>query len=408
MPFEFIVALRYLRAKRKQAAVSVITGISVVGVAAGVGALIVALAMNTGFTADLQTKLLGAQPHITLLTQNGEGILNYRDIIARVEQVEGVVAAAPALHQYVLLSNGFKNAPVLMKGIVPEFEARRSTVLESLVEGRMEDFGEHSLLMGEELANSIGSFLGDVVQAQSIETVVTPAGRVPRRHEFDLGGIFRTGLYEYDAQYVLAPLWKVQRLSGYDPDTSDQVSSIEIQIADPNLSEVLGQRIIDEAAPALAFTDWKTQNRGVFQALQLERLAMWLAIGLIVLVASLNIVGTLVMMVVEKTRDIAVLMSMGATRRNIRRVFIAQGVIIGTIGTASGVFLGNLIAIVCDRYQLIRLAEEVWSIDHVPFDPSWTDSAVVAAAAILVSYLATLYPSRSASSLEPVESLRYE
>ena len=406
MQFEFIVAIRYLKAKRKQAVVSVITGVSVLGVAAGVSALIIALAMNTGFRQDLEAKLLGAQPHISLLTADGRGIADYMDIVEQVNAIDGVVAAAPAIHQEVLISNGFRSKGVYIKGIVPELETRRSTALDTLIEGNIEDFGEHSMLMGEGLANSMGSFLGDQVKVQSIETQVTPIGGVPRSLAFDVDGLFRSGLYEFDTRYVYAPIWAVQRLGGFGD--LDVVSAIEIQIEEADESDALGLRIVDEIGRGLEYIDWKTQNSSLFQALQLERLAMWLAIGLIILVASLNIVGTLVMMVMEKTRDIAVLMSMGATRDNIRRVFIAQGVIIGVVGTIFGLIIGNAVAFFADKYELISLSEDVWSIDHVPFDSSLMDSVIVAVAAILVSYLATLYPSRAASALQPVETLRYE
>lgn len=404
MRFEFIVALRYLKAKRKQAVVSVITGVSVVGVAAGVAALVIALAMNTGFRKDLETKLLGAQPHVTLLRSDGQGIENYMEIAERARTVDGVVAAAPAIYQEVLLSNGFRQDGAYMKGIVSELETERSVALDNLVEGGLDDFGEFSVLMGSQLAAHMGSFAGDRVEAMSIETFITPLGRRPRELTFDVAGVFSSGLYEYDVSYVFAPMWAVQRLAGVD----DVASAIEIQIENADDSDRLGPLIVDAVGGGLEFTDWKSQNSSVFQALQLERLAMWLAIGLIVLVASLNIVGTLVMMVMEKTRDIAVLMSMGATRHNIRRVFIAQGVIIGVVGTLLGLIVGNVVAVAADRYEVIRLPEDTWSIDHVPFDPSWTDSVIVAVAAVLVSYAATLYPSRAASTLEPVEALRYE
>jgi lipoprotein-releasing system permease protein len=404
MRFEFIIALRYLRAKRKQAVVSVITGVSVIGVAAGVAALIIALAMNTGFRQDLESKLLGAQPHITLLSPTGQAIDNYMDIVARVNAIDGVVAATPAINQEVLISNGYRSDAAYFKGIIPELESQRSSPLNSLVEGDLDDFGEFTIYMGVTLSNSMGSFIGDKITAQSIVTNVTPLGGIPRSLTFDVQGLFRSGLYEFDARYVYAPMWAVQRLGGL----TDVVSAIEIQIENADDSDVLGPIIVASIDSGLDFTDWKTQNTPLFQALQLERLAMWLAIGLIVLVASLNIVGTLVMMVMEKARDVAVLMSMGATRDNIRRVFIAQGVIIGVVGTFIGLVVGNGVAIVADTYKLISLSEEIWSIDHVPFDPTWTDSAIVAVAAILVSYLATLYPSRAASALEPVEGLRYE
>ena len=404
MRFEFIVALRYLKAKRKQAVVSVITGVSVVGVAAGVAALVIALAMNTGFRQDLETKLLGAQPHVTLLMANGQGIENYMQIVESAEAVDGVIAAAPAIYQQVLLSNGFRQDGAYMKGIVPELEMKRSTALDNLIEGQIGEFDDFSILLGDELAAYMGSFAGDIVRAISIETMVTPMGNRPRDRTLDVIGVFSSGLYEYDVSYVFASMFSVQRLGGL----GDVASAIEIKLENADDTELLGPRIVEAVGGGLEFTDWKTQNTSLFQALQLERLAMWLAIGLIVLVASLNIVGTLVMMVMEKTRDIAVLISMGATRDNIRRIFIAQGVIIGVVGTILGLVVGNAVAVVADRYELIALSEDLWSIDHVPFDPNWLDSVIVGAAAVLVSFLATLYPSRAASATLPVEALRYE
>ncbi len=404
MRFESIVALRYLKAKRKQAVVSVITGVSVAGVAAGVAALVIALAMNNGFRQDLLDKLLGAQPHVTLLASDGQNIERYAAAAAAAETVDGVVAAAPVIYRQVLLSNGFQESGAYLKGVIPELEAPSSTVLDTLTEGSLDDFGEFSILLGSQLAATMGAFVGDRVEAISIETFGTPFGRRPRTLALDVTGVFSSGLYEYDIAYAVAPMWVVQRLGGLD----DVASAIEIRIEDPDDSERIGPLLVAAAGSHMRFTEWKTQNASVFQALQLERLAMWLAIGLIVLVASLNIVGTLVMMVMEKTRDIAVLMSMGATRDNIRRVFIAQGVIIGVVGTLLGLAVGNAAAVAADRYELIGLNEAVWSIDHVPFDPEWTDSAAVGLAAVLISYLATLYPSRAASATQPVEALRYE
>jgi lipoprotein-releasing system permease protein len=404
MPFELIVAFRYLRAKRKQAVVSVITGVAVLGVMAGVAALVIALAMNTGFRQDLQAKLLGAQPHITLLKPDGTGISGYMEIVARVRAVPGVVAAEPAIHLQVLLDNGFRQRGAYLKGIIPELAMARTSVLDHLEEGSMDDFGQDSLIVGHQLAGEMGSFLGDEIEAASAQTVVSPMGSAPRRLVFDVDGIFNSGLFEYDSGYAFASLERVQRLGGL----GDVVTEIQIQIADADQTEVVGPLAAAAAGGDIVHTDWKRQNANVFQALQLERLAMWIAIGLIVFVASLNIVGALVMMVMEKARDVAVLMAMGATRRQIRRIFVAQGMIIGLAGTVLGLLVGNLAAYYADAYQWISLAEDVWSIDHVPFDPRWMDSVVVGAAALAVSFVATLYPSRAASSLDPVEAIRYE
>ena len=404
MRFEFIVALRYLKAKRKQAVVSLITVISIIGVTAGVAALIIALAINAGFRQDLEDKLLGTQAHITLLKPTLEGISNYFEATARAEAVDGVAAAAPALFLQVLLTNSFQSSGAFMKGIVPELEADRSEVFELLVEGSLEDFGPGSILIGEQLAHLLGSFVGDDIRALVADTILTPSGPIPRTRFFKVAGIFKTGLYDFDAGYVYVSIEDAQRLAG----TGDVASRIEIQIDDIDQSDTLGPEILAAVGQDLEFTDWKTQNQAIFEALKLERLVMFITIGLIVLVGALNIVVTLVMMVMEKTRDIAVLVSMGATRENIRRVFVAQGVIIGVMGTVLGVIIGNTVSYFADAYQLVGLQADVYNIAYVPFKISIWDSAIVAVAAILISYAATIYPSRAASRLEPVEALRYE
>lgn len=404
MRFEFLVAIRYLKAKRKQAVVSLITVISVLGVAAGVAALVIALAINAGFRQDLQDKLLGASAHITILKPTRDGISNYRSLADQAALIDGVTAVAPALHQTVLLTTGVNNRGVVMKGVVPELEAARSDVLDTLLEGRLEDLEGNSVIIGEDLAHSLGSFLGDRLRVLSAETRLTPMGPLPRTRILEVVGIFKSGLYDFDSGWVFVPLEAIQSLIG----VGDVVSSIEIQIDDIDRSEVVAAEILAVLDQDLDFTDWKTQNSSIFQALQLERLVMFITIGLIVIVASLNIVVTLVMMVLEKTRDIAVLMSMGATADNIRRVFVAQGVIIGVIGTFLGLIVGNLVSYVADTYRLVSLAPDVYSIAYVPFRLSAFDSAIVAVAAILISYLATIYPSRAASKLQPVEALRYE
>jgi lipoprotein-releasing system permease protein len=409
MKFELLVAIRYLRAKRKQAVISLITLISIVGVGAGVAALIIALAINAGFREDLQKKLLGAQAHISLLARdpkgNGKaGIADYLRLTKEVEQVPGVVLAAPAIYQTVLLTSETQSKGVVLKGILPEMESHMSALSANMVDGNLSDFHDDSIVIGKELADSIGSFKGDRVKITSVETRLTPLGAVPRSRVFEVAGLFSSGLYEYDNSWVYVPLSTAQRLFGW----GDVASTIEVKVTDLYQAKAIGERIIDRVGNNLEFTDWATMNKSIFQALRLERLVMFITIGLIVLVAALNIVATLIMMVLEKTRDIAILMSMGATNDNIRRIFILQGVIIGVIGTFFGVVVGQAACQFADKYHLISLAPDVYTIAYVPFKAAPLDSAIVAASAIFISFLATLYPSAAASKLQPVEALRYE
>jgi lipoprotein-releasing system permease protein len=405
MKFEFLVAVRYLKAKRKQAVISLITVISVIGVAAGVAALIIALAINAGFREDLQNKLLGAQAHISLLPKGNEGIPNYIQVAKEVDNVPGVVVAAPAVFQTVLISSGIQNQGVFLKGIIPEFESKISALSDNIVEGSIKDFDDDSIIMGKELAHSLGTYIGDHVKVLSAATRLTPLGGVPRSRSFEVKALFSSGLYDYDKTWVYVPIGAAQRLMG----VGDVASVIEVKIDDLYNSKSIGEKIISGVGTSgLDFTDWMTMNQSIFQALRLERLVMFITIGLIVLVAALNIVATLIMMVLEKTRDIAILMSMGATRENVRRIFVLQGVVIGIIGTIFGVAIGQTVCYFADKYHLISLAPDVYTIAYVPFKAAPLDSAIVAVSAILISFFATLYPSAAASKLQPVEALRYE
>lgn len=397
MKFELLVAIRYLKAKRKQAVISLITVISILGVAAGVAALIIALAINAGFREDLQKKLLGAQAHVSLLPKDGAGIGNYNVITDRVQGIDGVVAAAPAIYQTVLISSGVQNRGVILKGIVPEMEARMSDV-------PTENLTSDSIIIGQELANTLGTFKGDRVRVLSAETRLTPLGAMPRYRTFEVAAIFSSGLYDYDSSWVYVSMDAAQRLLS----VGDVASTIEVKVNDIYQANEIGRRIVEALGGTLEFTDWMAMNRSIFEALRLERLVMIITIGLIVIVAALNIVATLIMMVLEKTRDIAILMSMGATKENVRRIFICQGVVIGVVGTVAGLGVGHLVSYIADFYHLVRLAPDVYSIAYVPFKAEPLDSVIVGISAIVISFLATLYPSAAAAKLQPVEALRYE
>ena len=406
MRFEFIVAIRYLRARRKQAVVSLITLISIVGVTAGVAALVIALAINAGFQQDLQDKLLGARAHVTLLPApaSGRGISDYLEVVRRVESTDGVAAASPAVYVQVLLDNGYFQRGVYLKGIIPELESIRSPFLETIVGGSLEEFEDQKVILGRELMDSIAGLVGDPVRVISSASDVSPMGPLNRGDRLIIHGVFESGLFDFDNGYAFVPMRIAQRLL----NSGDVATHIEIELEDLTESDALGPMLAGLGDVPLDFVEWKSQNAAIFEALALERLVMFITIGLIVIVASLNIVVTLVMMVMEKTRDIAVLISMGATRESIRRIFIAQGIVIGVVGTCLGLTIGNLAAYYADAYQILRLSADVYSIAYVPFQISLMDSAIVGSGAIIISYLATLYPSRAASKLQPVEAFRYE
>jgi len=408
MNFELQVALRYLKAKRKQAAISLITVISIIGVTAGVAALVIALAINAGFRTVLQSKLLGAQPHISIQSKDGL-IGDYNSLVKKIEQMDGVVAAAPSIYQTVLATGAKRSQGVFLKGIIPEYESRMSALSQNIVQGDLKSFSDFSIIVGSELSDSLGVKVGDTIQVVSASTSTSPIGQRPRNTTFTLVAIFSSGLSDLDSGWVYIPLDRAQYLMGLGED--DLVTNIDVKIRDEDLDRApeIGMALVDKLGiKNLDSTNWIELNRSIFQALKLERLVVSLTIGLIVLVAAMNIVAMLTMMVLEKTRDIAILLAMGATARQIRKIFVWQGVIIGIVGTSMGVILGNAISLIADKYQLIRITADIYAIAYVPFKVSFLDSALIALTAILISFLATLYPSAAAAKLQPVEALRYE
>jgi lipoprotein-releasing system permease protein len=443
MRFELFIASRYLRAKRRQAFIGIITGISILGVAAGVASLVVALAINNGFRQDLQQRLLGSTSHISLQRIADDGIKDWPPLMERLSHEPHVVAAAPAIFEQVLISRGPRARGAVLKGMIPKYERRVGDLLNSVTEGsagpleaeaassgsafaspaaRADEASAPTqspdslegvqqriaamppIVLGKEMADNLGAAVGSVVLVTSPQGELTPFGMVPKYNRFKVVGIFNSGFFDYDSGWAFTRLADAQRLFGL----GDLISVLEFKIDDIYRAPEVSSELEEAAGKGFMATNWMEQNKALFRALRLERLVTFITIGLIVFVAALNILISLIMMVMEKTKDIAVLMSMGTRRAQVRNVFIAQGVLIGVVGTAIGLILGYAIAYVGGHYHVISLSPEVYSIDYVPFAPRLVDGLWVAGFALLISFVATLYPSWSASRILPAEALRYE
>ena len=445
MRFELFIASRYLRAKRRQAFIGIITGISVTGVAAGVASLVVALAINNGFRQDLQQRLLGSTSHISLQRIADDGIKDWPSLMARLSKQPHVVAAAPAVFEQVLISRGPRARGAILKGMIPEYERHVGDLLNSVNEGSAAPLEEKSqpasappsgnaagnsaaldatanqspdslagvaqrvnamppIVLGKNMADELGATVGSIVVVTSPQGELTPFGTVPKYTRFHVVGIFNSGFFDYDSSWAFARLSDAQRLFGL----SDLVSVLEFKVDNLDQADSIARQIEDAAGPGFMTTNTLKQNSALFKALKTERLITFITIGLIVFVAALNILISLIMMVMEKTKDIAVLMSMGTRRAQVRNLFIAQGVLIGVVGTAVGLVLGYAISYAGGHYHVIHLSPEVYSIDYVPFAPRLADGLWVALFAVLVSFVATLYPSWSAARILPAEALRYE
>jgi lipoprotein-releasing system permease protein len=455
--FELFIASRYLRAKRRQAFIGIITGISIAGVAAGVASLVVAMAITNGFRQDLQERLLGSTSHISLQRIADDGIKDWPDLMDRLEKQPHVVAAAPAIFEQVLISRGPRARGAVLKGMIPKYERRVGDLLNSVKTGSAQALEENvarapspampaadqksgnaaqtlaplagrtnasaptqspdelaaaaarvaampPIVLGQDMADNLGATVGSVVLVTSPQGELTPYGMAPGFAYFRVVGIFNSGFYDYDSAWAFVRLSDAQRLF----ELGDLISVLEFKVDDIYKADVISRELENAAGKGFMATNWMEQNKALFHALQLERIVTFITIGLIVFVAALNILISLIMMVMEKTKDIAVLLSMGTRKAQVRNVFIAQGVLIGAIGTVIGLAVGYAISYAGGHYHIISLSPEVYSIDYVPFAPRAIDGLLVALVALGVSFVATLYPSWSASRILPAEALRYE
>ncbi len=408
MTFEWLVARRYLRSPYKPAVLRLVTLLSVAGVAAGVGTLVVALAMNTGFRQTIQERLLGVTAHVNLTRPGADGLRDYRALAGQLGSAPGVRAVAPAIYQTVLLSAGGRARGIVLKGVDPELERRSNEALRHVLAGAgdfaADSDGIEAVLLGRTLAQELNLGAGDYVTLTSPQGRLTPFGMIPRSRRFRVTGIFDSGFYDYDANWGFVTLPAAQGLAG----TGDLVNVLEFRIAQVDRAAEVARALAAQAGPGFQAKTWMDENRALFRALRLEKLVTAIFIGLITFVAGLNILVVLAMTVTDKARDIAVLMAMGARREQIRNIFVLQGLTVGAVGTLAGLAAGYALAWAADNYRLIQLDPQVYAVSFVPFHPSGLDAVWIAAAALGISIAATFVPARSAARLLPVDILRYE
>ena len=406
--YELFLGLRYLKAKRKQRFISVITIISVLGVMVGVMALVVVLSVMNGFRSDLMNKILGVNAHVLVLNLSGT-FNGYQQVAEKVKKMDGVVAVTPFIYTQVMLNHSGRVSGAVLRGVDPGSAARVVNFDKMIKEGSLSSLNESekgtpSIIIGSELAKQIGAGTGSLVTVISPEGKLTPLGRTPNTKKFRVTAIFDSGMYEYDASMVYISLAQAQRFLAL----GDNVTGLELKVKEVYQSDIIAKKIQKKLGYPYWTKDWKLMNRSLFSALKLEKITMFVILTMIVLVGALNIISTLVMVVMEKTRDVAILRAMGASAKSIMSIFMFQGILVGVIGTLAGLFSGLGLCQLLSKYQFINLPADVYYISKLPVLVSVSDVSIVAGAAVVISFLATLYPAWYASRLNPVESFRYE
>ena len=414
MSYELFIGLRYLKAKRKQTFVSLITFISIAGVMVGVTALIVVIAVMNGFKEDLRDKILGVTSHVVISRFDGN-ISNYQEVRAKVEEVSGVNAATPFIYTQVMISSRKAISGAVLRGIEPKTASKVINLPKNLRAGSLEELEAENkpaglrstpgIILGNELARNIGASRGEPVMVISPLGRLTPLGRVPRSQTFRVAGIFDSGMYEYDSTIAYVSLWAAQRFLGI----GDRVTGIEVRVDEIYEADRVA-RAVGKALDGYPYwsRDWMRMNKNLFSALKLEKIVMFIILTLIILVAAFNIVGTLIMVVIEKTRDIAILKSMGATRRSIMKIFMIEGAVIGLVGTLLGLLGGYTLCTLLATYKFIELPSDVYYISTLPVQMNPLDVAIIALAAIVITLAASVYPAWQASRFDPAEAIRYE
>lgn len=406
--FELFLGMKYLKAKRKQSFISVITVISILGVMVGVMALVVVLSVMNGFRADLMSKILGVNSHILVLSLTGP-FSDYQKAAEKVDKVEGVIASTPFIYTQVMINNSGAVSGAVLRGVDPESAGAVVTFKSMIKDGSITSLkkkidGIPPIIIGAELAKQIGAHPGSVITVISPEGRLTPLGRTPNTRRFKVAALFDSGMYEYDASMIYISLREAQDFLAL----GDKVTGLEVRVEDVYKSDKISRKVQKVLGYPYWTKDWKVMNRSLFSALKLEKLTMFVILSMIVLVGALNIISTLVMVVMEKTRDVAILRAMGASARSIMTIFMFQGLLVGVVGTFAGLVSGLGLCQLLAKYKFINLPADVYYISTLPVQVELADVSFVAAAAVVISFLATLYPSWYASRLNPVESFRYE
>lgn len=406
MSFEYFIGLRYLRSSQGQGFISLITLLSVAGVALGVMALIVVIAVMAGFESDLKSRILGVESHL-IINRNQEDFTDYKPVLDYITTIDGVESAAPYIYSQTMLRSSRSVYGSVLRGIDPGHPVKIPGSFDKKILDKMSgtdmNAGIPGIILGKDLALNLGVFQGDFLYLVSPAGIVSPVGYMPSMKKFKVIGIFESGMYEYDSAMAYISLDQAQKILRM----GKKITGIQIRLKNIDHAPNIGKKILAHLGDSYKSKDWMQMNLNFFSALKLEKTAMFVILSLIVLVAAFNIASSLTMIVMEKTRDIAILKTMGATDKSIRKIFIFKGMAIGSTGTALGVSLGGLLCFLLSRYKFISLPPSIYYITELPVQLEFFDVFIIAVSAVIICFLATLIPSTQASSLDPIEAIRY-